>query len=282
MTVNITLDMVKELRERTGVGMAKCKEALVVGEGDMQKAIDHLRKTGISSAVKKAAREAKEGYIGVCESKDAVALVEMNAETDFVAGNEKFKEFLQNMANQAALSKPSSLDVFLEEIYAKDNSLTVDHYRNLLTQRFGENIVIKQVEVISKPANASFGVYSHMGGKLVTVVQIDGAKGEEQFAKDLAMHVAAADPEYLSVAEIPAEIIQREKEIAAGQIKGKPENIINKIVEGKLQAFYDEACFLDQKFIKDTSVSVSQYVEAYGKKIGKQLAIVRFWRWKIG
>jgi elongation factor Ts len=282
MVMKITPEMVKELRERTGVGMGKCKEALDHSQGDMEKAIDFLRKSGMASAVKKEGRETKEGVIGIGESADAVALVEVNSETDFVAQNDKFRQFVKDVASEVAETKPASLESFLAQKYRKDPSITIDQYRSLVIQSLGENIQVKRLQVLPKSDQTSVGLYSHMGGKIVTFVEIEGGEGMESLAKEIAMHVAAESPDYLKPEEVPSDVRAREDEIARSQVKGKPENIIDKIVEGKLKAFYDQVCLLGQKFVKDNSLTIAELVAKEGKRVGKPLAIRRFLRWRIG
>lgn len=282
MTTKITPDMVKELRERTGVGMGKCKEALDHSQGDMEKAIDFLRKSGMASAVKKEGRETKEGVIGIFEGSDALALIEVNSETDFVAQNDKFKQFVKDVAEEVAETKPASLEAFMAQTYRKDPSITIDQYRSLVIQGLGENIQIKRLQVLPKNKDTSVGFYSHMGGKIVTFVEIAGDAGIEALAKEIAMHVAAESPDYLKPEEVPADVRAREDEIARSQVKGKPENIVDKIVEGKLKAFYDQVCLLGQKFVKDNSLTIAELVEKEGKRIGKQIFVKRFLRWRIG
>jgi elongation factor Ts len=278
----VTAEMVKALRERTGVGMGKCKEALDQAEGDMERAIDILRKAGMASAVKKEGRETKEGMVGFFEGKDAIALVEVNAETDFVTQNEKFKQFVRDVAEQAADTKPASLDAFLNEKSRKDPTVTVDQYRALVIQSLGENIKIKRLEIFPKSSQVSWGLYSHMGGKIVTMVEMEGGSGQEALARDIAMHVAAESPDYLMPEEVPAAVKAREEEIARSQITGKPANIVDKIVEGKLKAFYDQVCLLGQKFVKDNTISIADLVVKEGKRLSKPLAIRRFVRWRVG
>ncbi len=282
MSEKVTAEMVKELREKTGVGMSKCKEALDQAGGDLQKAVDILRKAGMASGVKKEGRETKEGLIFAVEGKDAVALVEMNSETDFVAQTDKFKKFLSSLALCAVETKPSSLQELMSKPSKEDGSMTNEQYRNVLVQALGENIQCKRMEVIKKVPNTSYGIYFHMGGKLVTIVAMEGSLGEEGIAKEIAMHVAADSPDYLCAEEISSEVKVREEEIARSQVKGKPENVVEKIVAGKMKAFFDEVCLLSQKFIKDNTVSVQQHVESYGKKVGKPMVVTRFWRWKVG
>ncbi len=278
----VTAEMVKELRERTGVSMGKCKEALDIAGGDMEKAIDHLRKTGMASAVKKEGRETNEGMIGVAEGPHAVALVEVNAETDFVTQNEKFKQFVQEIAQQAADTKPASLDALLAEKYRKDPSITVDQHRALVMQSLGENIKVKRLTILPKTGDSSFGLYSHMGGKIVTLVELLGGPGQEAFGRDIAMHVAAEAPEFLNPEEVSAEVKAREEDIARSQMQGKPANIIEKIIEGKMRDFYKQVCLNNQMYVRDNAVSIAQLVEKEGKRLGKPLSIRRFLRWQVG
>jgi len=278
----ITADMIKELRERTGVGMGKCKEALVLAEGDMEKSIDILRKAGMASAAKKEGRETKEGLILTAEDKDHLVLAEANAETDFVVQNDRFKHFLHDCVKQALEGKVKSLNDLIQQPYYKDKSITIDQYRNLVIQSLGENIQLRRLEMISKHPNSSFGIYSHMGGKLVVVVEIAGAADQEAIAKEIAMHVAAENPEYLRAEEIPATVIAREEEIARSQVEGKPANVIEKIVAGKIKGYTDQFCLVNQKYVKDSSVTVQQFLDVCSKKVGKPLSVKCFWRWKVG
>jgi len=281
-SVKITPDMVKELRERTGVGMGKCKEALDLAQGDMEKAIDLLRKAGMASAVKKEGRETKEGMVVTAESKGNIALVEINAETDFVVQNDRFKQFAQDIAKEAAETKPASLEAFVQQKFSKDPSLTIDEYRAIVMQSLGENIRIRRLQLFPKSSNDSLAIYSHMGGKIVTLVEIEGGAGQEALARDIAMHIAAEAPDYLKPEEVPADIKAREEEIARGQVAGKPAAIMDKIVEGKLKAFYDQVCLLRQKYVKDNAITVENLVANEGKRLGMPLKVRRFVRWQIG
>ncbi len=278
----ITADMIKELRERTGVGMGKCKEALVLAEGDMEKAIDVLRKAGMASAVKKEGRETKEGLIVTAEDKHHLVLAEANAETDFVVHNDRFKHFLHDCVKQALESKAKSLAEFIQQPYYKDKSITIDQYRNLVIQALGENIQLRRLETITKHPDSSYGIYSHMGGKLVVIVELAGASDQEVIAKEIAMHIAAENPDYIRAEEVPAQALAREEEIARSQVEGKPANVIDKIVAGKVKAYLDQFCLINQKYIKDTSMTVQQFLESCSKKMGKPLSIKCFWRWKVG
>ena len=278
----ITPAMIKELRERTGVGMGKCKEALEEAKGDMELAIANLRKAGMASAVKKEGRETKEGMIGIAENGQSVGIVEANAETDFVVKNDRFKEFLNNIAQEVAKTNPPSLDAFLQQKYSKEPGLTIDQYRATMVQTIGENIQIRRILTLKKTADRSVGIYSHLGGKIVTVVEITGSGSEEAMAKDIAMHTAAAAPEYLSPEKVPQEIINNEKDIARAQIQGKPANIVDKIVEGKVNAYYDTNCLIRQKYIRDDTVTIADLVNKRAKETGKPLTVTNFIRWSVG
>jgi elongation factor Ts len=281
MTV-VTAAMIKDLRERTGIGMGKCKEALEEAKGDMDLAIANLRKSGMATAVKKEGRETKEGMIGTAESGNTVAIVEVNAETDFVAKNERFKQFLDHIAQEVAQTNPSSLDAFLQQKFSQDPHLTIDQYRATAVQTIGENIQIRRIKTLHKSDNRSVGVYSHLGGKIVTAVEIEGDGNQSDLARDIAMHTAAASPEYLSPEKVPQEIIEREKDIAKGQMQGKPANIIDKIVDGKVNAFYDASTLVRQKYIRDDSLSITDLVNKRSKEVGKPLEVVDFLRWGVG
>jgi elongation factor Ts len=270
--------MIKDLRDKTGVGIGKCKEALEQANGDMEEAISILRKAGIASAVKKEGRAANEGMIGSAETDKHVAIVEVNAETDFVVKNDRFQEFLKNIAAEIASTNPPSLEVFLKQKYSKEPSLTIDEYRASIVQAIGENIQIRRLKTFAKNAKRSVGVYSHLGGKILTVVEIEGSDAAEDLAKDVAMHVAAASPEYVKPEDVPAKVIENEKEIARSQLKGKPDNVAEKIVEGKITKYYDDVCLERQLYIKNDKLKVGDLV----KQHGRDLHISNFVRWSVG
>lgn len=277
----ISAAQIKDLRERTGVGMAKCKSALEEAKGDMDEAIAILRKAGMASAVKKQGREAKEGQVCFKETESLIAVAEVNAETDFVAKNERFQEFAKAVVEEVASSKPETVEGFMEQKYSKDPSITMDQYRSLIIQTIGENILVSRLAVWKKSAGHSVGIYSHMGGKILTLVELTG-EGQETLARDLAMHIAAASPEYRCPEDVPQDIIEREREIGRGQVQGKPANIIEKIVDGKVQAFFDTACFTRQKYVKETSKTIETVLSDASKASGKEITVVRFLRWMVG
>ncbi len=278
----ITAENIKELRERTGVGMGKCKQALEEVGGDMEKAIDYLRKMGMASAVKKEGRETKEGVVVCYEGSKALALLEVNSETDFVAQNDKFKAMVQGFAEDIANSMPASLEAFMKKPCAEDSAITNDDHRAIVMQSLGENIQVKRLKVVPKNSDHSYGIYSHMGGKILCVVELSGGADNGALAKDIAMHVAAESPEYLSAAEVPSDVKAREEDIARGQMQGKPENMMAKIVEGKLKAFYDQVCLNNQKYVKNNSLTITQLLQEESKKKGKEIAVQVFYRWNVG
>lgn len=282
MTIDISPSKIKEVRDRTGVGMGKCKEALEAVKGDVEEAIAWLRKQGMAAAVKKQGREAKEGVIVTAEDAHHIALVEVNAETDFVVNNDRFKAFAANMAQEALSEKPASLEAFMAAKNSKEKGLTNDEVRATVVQAIGENIQVRRVLVLAKDQTKSLGVYSHQGGKLITVVEIVGSPNVADLARDIAMHTAAATPDYVSPETVPAEIIEKEKEISRGQLAGKPAAMLDKIIEGKLNAFYDQICLIRQKFIRDDTITIADLVALKGKEQGKTLAVKSFIRWSVG
>ncbi|MCH9621868.1 MAG: Elongation factor Ts [Chlamydiia bacterium] len=281
--MSITPQMIKELRERTGVGMIKCKEALSESNGDIDEAISILRKAGVVSAAKKESREAKEGAIDFVENSEAVSVVQMNAETDFVVNNDKFRAFLHEMAEEVMAENSGDLESFMAKSYSKEAGKSVDEKRKELIAVLGENILISKIIYLKKSENSSYGIYSHMNGKIFTMVEIEGSDSEADFAREIAMHVAAEAPEYLSSDEVPADIKAQEEEIAKSRVPaGKPAEIVDKIVSGKMQAFYNGICLINQKYIKDSSTSVLDLVKARGKEVSKELKIKSFVRLQIG
>ncbi len=283
MNHEITAQLIMDLRRRTGVGMTKCKEALTEAKGDIEKAIHILRKKGVASAVKKESRETKEGVIGVGENESVVTLIEVNAETDSVIQNERFKEFLSNLCEEALSHRKNSVEDLLACKYTKQPLLSIDEYRAEIVHSLGENIQVKRILNVEKIKGQSIGVYSHMQGKIVAVVILSGAENEKALAREVAMHVAAEAPEFLNMAQVPEEVKKKEEEIARSQIqKNKPEAIIQKILKGKLNAFYEQSCLESQKFIKEPSLTIKEFIGQKGKDSAKKIEIVRFIRWQMG
>lgn len=263
----ITASMVKELREKTGAGMLDCKKALMETNGDMEKAIDYLREKGIASAAKKAGRIAAEGLVAVKAEGNKAVIVEVNSETDFVAKNEQFQTLVKNLADHILANTPANVEEALAQKFNGEDK-TVEEYINSSIATIGEKISLRRFAVVEKGDNAVFGTYLHMGGRIGVITVLEGTNDAE-LAKDIAMHVAAINPSYVSHEEVPSEELEREKEVLKQQAlnEGKPENIVAKIVEGRLGKFYERVCLLDQPFVKDGDQKVGKYVESKGASV---------------
>ena len=263
----ITAAQVKELRQKTGVGMMECKKALVENEGDLEKAILWLRERGLSRAAKKAGRTTAEGLVKILvadDSKSAV-LVELNCETDFVSKNDDFQNFANDVAALALSKKIDSVEALKAETM---NGATVADTLTGLVSTIGENLNLRRVSFLGSDNGVVAG-YSHMGGKIGAIVLLDGSTDESlvTLGKDVAMHAAAAAPKYLNSEEVDATELEQEKDIAKKKLleEGKPEALIEKILVGQMNKFYKEVCLLDQPFVKDGSISVSKLVANEGK-----------------
>ncbi|ETT85886.1 translation elongation factor Ts [Viridibacillus sp. FSL R5-0477] len=259
----VTAQMVKELREKTGAGMMDCKKALVQVDGDMDAAIDFLREKGLSSAAKKADRIAAEGTTFILEEGNEAVLVEVNAETDFVAKNEGFQVLVKELAAYLLATKPASVEVALES--TMENGLTVaDHISNAIA-KIGEKITLRRFEIATKTDADSFGPYLHMGGRIGVLTVVEGTT-DSSVAKDVAMHVAALNPKYITHDQISQEEIDHERKVLTEQAlnEGKPENIVAKMVEGRLRKYFEEICVLDQPFVKNPDQKVGDFVKAAG------------------
>ncbi|TYC48071.1 elongation factor Ts [Weissella muntiaci] len=271
----ITALQVKELREKTGVGMMDAKKALVETDGDMDKAIDVLREKGMAKAAKKADTVAAEGMTYVAVKDDFAAIIELNSQTDFVAGNAEFNELLHAVANAIVEFKPADVEAALALKVSADQTLNelIIH----TTQITGEKITLRRFQIIEKHAGQNFGAYSHMGGRISSIVLMDGA--DEATAKDIAMHIAAIAPQYISREEVPADVLSHEKEVQMNSedLAGKPENIKEKMVEGRLNKFLADISLVDQPFVKgDGKETVAHYVES------KNGSVVSFVRYEVG
>ncbi|AUJ29918.1 translation elongation factor Ts [Liquorilactobacillus hordei] len=269
----ISASQVKELRDKTGVGMMEAKKALVAVEGDMQKAIDFLREKGIAKAAKKSDRVAAEGLADVEVSGNVAAVVEVNAETDFVAQNAQFKELVKTIASKIAEAKPANVE---EALKISTDKGTVNDEIIEATQVIGEKITLRRFTLVEKTETQNFGSYLHMGGKIASLVLVEGA--DEATAKDVAMHVAAINPKYVDRTEVPAQELAHEKEVLTQEAlnEGKPEKIVEKMVEGRLNKFLAEISLTDQEFVKDPDQTVAKYVTSKGGKV------VSFTRYEVG
>ena len=268
----ITAELVKQLREKTGAGMMDCKKVLTETDGDMEKAAELLRERGIAKAAKKSGRVAAEGLVAayVSEDKKVGAVVEVNAETDFVAKNEEFKAFVADVAEIVTAENPADVEALLEVKY-KGTDKTV---REVLTDKIatiGENMSIRRFQRFESEGLVES--YIHGDGKIAVLVSF--AKGETVLAKDVCMQIAAAKPEYLNREAVPQEAVQKEMEILKAQAmnEGKPAEIAEKMVQGRIGKFYSEICLLDQEFVKDPSVKVGDLIKSQGAEM---VAFARF------
>ena len=264
------------LRQKTGAGVLDCKKALTETNGDMEKAVDYLREKGIAKAAKKASRIAAEGIVAAKIDGDTGVLVEVNCETDFVANGEKYREFVAGIADYVISNDVKDIDALVEA--KKDETIEA-------TATIGEKIAIRRfVKYVADGGIVES--YIHMGGKVGVLVEIDGCTCEKthELAHDVALQIAAAKPLYIEASEVPAEVLDHEKEILKAQAlnEGKPVAIIDRMVEGRVKKYYDEFCLLNQAFIKDPSITIEKLVANYGKEMGKTLKIKRFTRFEMG
>ena len=290
--MEVTAKMVKDLRDMTGAGMMDCKKALSATEGDMDKAVEFLREKGLAAAEKKAGRIAAEGMVGVNVSADGkiASIVEVNSETDFVAKNDKFRDFVAAVAAQAAKTSSTDIDAFLAEKWDLDASKTVKEELSSLIAVIGENMTIRRFEKVV--AESGFVCsYIHGGGRIGILVDLECTVNNEvvqEAAKNVAMQIAALSPKYVDQSEISSDFIAHEKEILKAQIMNdpsnskKPENIIEKMLEGRLNKELKEFCLIDQVYVKDSDLSVAQYIANVAKEVGAPIAIKRFVRFETG
>ncbi|QKS71407.1 elongation factor Ts [Paenalkalicoccus suaedae] len=271
----VTAQMVKELREKTGAGMMDCKKALSETNGDMEKAIDFLRENGIAKAAKKADRVAAEGLAAIVTEGNRSVIVEINSETDFVSKNENFVNMVQEVASHILNNNPASVEEALAQDFSGDASTLQDFINNQIA-KIGEKISLRRFEIVEVADNEVVGSYLHMGGRIGVLTVVEGV--EEQVAKDVSMHVAAINPKYVSRDEVSAEETDREREVLKQQAlkEGKPENIVEKMVEGRLSKYFGEICLNEQPFVKDSDQTVGKYVQSKGGTVKK------FFRFEVG
>ncbi|SEP57967.1 translation elongation factor Ts [Piscibacillus halophilus] len=263
----VTAQMVKELREKTGAGMMDCKKALTETDGDLDKAVEYLREKGMAKAAKKADRVAAEGSTHIVSEGNTAVIIEVNSETDFVAKNEQFKNLLEDLAQHLLKFKPATVEEAMEQKLHGEGD-TLEHYIKSAIAKIGEKISLRRFEIVEKDDNSAFGQYLHMGGRIGVLTLLEGTT-DESVAKDVAMHVAAVNPRYVSREEVPEEEVNKEREVLKQQAlnEGKPENIVEKMVEGRLRKFFEEICLLDQEFVKDPDQKVRKFVEASGATV---------------
>ena len=264
----ITASMVKDLREKTGVGMMDCKKALTETDGDMEKAIEYLREKGISKAAKKSSRIAAEGLVlaYVSEDNKIGAAIEVNSETDFVAKNEEFRTFVQALAKQVAINNPADVEALLNEEYIEEAGKKVSEVLTDKVAKIGENMNIRRF-VRFETTDGLVESYIHGNGKIAVLVNMKNADNE--LAKDICMQVAAARPEFIDEASVPEERLAKEMEILKAQAmnEGKPEAIAEKVVQGRIGKFYSEICLVDQEFVKNPDMKISDLLKSKNAEI---------------
>ena len=264
----ISASMVKDLREKTGAGMMDCKKALTETNGDMEKAIEYLREKGITKAAKKSSRIAAEGLVlaYVSEDNKIGAAVEVNSETDFVAKNDEFRTFVQALAKQVALNNPADVEALLNEEYIEEAGKKVSEVLTDKVAKIGENMNIRRF-VRFETTDGLVESYIHGNGKIAVLVNMKNA--DTELAKDICMQVAAARPEFLDEASVPAERLAKEMEILKAQAmnEGKPEAIAEKVVQGRIGKFYSEICLVDQEFVKNPDMKISELLKTKNAEI---------------
>jgi elongation factor Ts len=284
---NITATMVKDLRDKTGAGMMDCKSALAETNGDMDQAIDWLRKKGLSKAAKKAGRVAAEGLVGVALGTGTGALVEVNAETDFVARNDQFKDFVKSAA-QLGLEADGDVEKLLNKKMGND---TVDATLKELVAKIGENMSVRRATALSvNPGVVASYVHNASGpelGKIGVLVALKSSGNADKLmalGKQIAMHIAAANPLALTSAHLSKEVIEHERSIQAdiARQSGKPENVIEKMLEGRMRKFYEESVLMNQVFVIDGETPVAKVVEKVSKEIGAPIEVEGFVRYQVG
>ena len=301
--MEINAQMVKALRDKTGIGFNKCREALTSCEGDVDKAVEFLRKKGLETAAKKSSRDAKDGLVRIAvNAKNTTgAILEVNCESDFVARTEAFQGYTETLIKQLLESNDmgsvttqesdNKIGAFLESKYSGDESHTVESMLKATIAQIGENMLMRRLARFDLSGQAGYvGSYSHMGGKIGVLVELHCGKPEtggnadlHQLAKDLCMQVAASNPICLSRDDMPADAVGKEREIYREQVKGKPDNVIDKIVEGKLnKLFYADKCLLEQPFVKEPKTKVKALVDEKSKALGDEIKVVRFARYELG
>ncbi len=282
----ITAAMVKELREMTGVGMMDCKKALTETDGDMEKAVEMLREKGLAASAKKAGRIASEGMVEIHLSEDnkSGAIVEVNSETDFVAKNQVFRDYVAAVAKQASETSAKDMDAFFEEKWAVDPQYTVKEALSQQVAVIGENLNIRRFEKYEKAQAGKLVSYVHGGGRIGVLIELACEKECDELVelgKNVAMQIAALKPQFITEKDVPADFIEKETEILTAQAKNdpknanKPDNIIAKMIEGRLKKELKEFCLVDQPYVKDGDLTVQKYIDSVAKEIGADIQIVR-------
>ncbi len=289
----ITAGMVKELRELTGVGMLDCKKALMEVDGDMDKAVEYLREKGLAASAKKAGRIAAEGiaYVAISEDNKTGVIVEVNSETDFVAKNPVFQEYVAQVAEHIMTSNAADTEALLAETWKFDTTVTVAEALSQKVAVIGENLSIRRFEKFVKETPGALVSYVHGGGRIGVMIELaceNEAEALVELGKNISMQVAALNPKFVAVENVPAEFIAHEKEILTKQAMedpknaSKPENIIAKMIEGRLNKELKEFCLVEQPYVKDTDMTVKKYIETVAKEVGAPIAIKNLVRFETG
>ena len=289
----VTAAMIKELRELTGVGMSACKNALVETDGNIEEAIEYLRKQGLANAAKKAGRIAAEGlsYAYIADDNSVGVVVEVNSETDFVAKNDLFKEFVDNVAKQASKSDAKNMDEFFAEKWLADESKTVKDELVEKISVIGENLNIRRFEKIVNTGNSYLVSYIHAGGKIAVLVELGTSSKDAAVltaGKNVAMQIASMSPRFVATENVPEDYIAHEKEVLLEQAKNdpknanKPENILEKMLIGRLNKEMKEVCLLEQEYVLGDKISVGQYMKEVSKEVGTDVTVKSFIRFETG
>ena len=262
MAVNAA--MVKELRERSGAGMMECKKALVAVDGDMDAAIEHLRKAGLAQADKKAGRVAADGKVMLAQNDSAAVLVEVNCETDFVGKDDNFTGYAQSVADQALGAETDDVGALMSQPHP--NGGTFEEARQALVTKVGENVQVRRISRMTTAEGGVIGAYLH-GGRIGVLVRMTG--GSQELARDIAMHIAAMNPAYLDADSVPEDVVAKEREILRAQAKdsGKPPEIIEKMVDGRLRKYFAETTLLGQPYVKDSDHSVGKFLKQQNAEV---------------
>lgn len=289
----ITAAMVKELREMTGVGMMDCKKALAETDGNMEKAVELLREKGLAASAKKAGRIASEGMVEIYLSDDnkVGAIVEVNSETDFVAKNQVFRDYVAAVAKQASETSAKDMDAFFAEKWSAAPQYTVKEALSQQVAVIGENLNIRRFEKYEKAQAGKLVAYVHGGGRIGVLIELACEKECDalvEMGKNIAMQIAALKPQFITEKDVPAEFIEKETEILTAQAKNdpknasKPDNIIAKMIEGRLKKEMKEFCLVDQPYVKDGDLTVQKYIDSVAKEIGAGIQITRYVRFETG
>lgn len=270
----ITAKMVKELRDKTGAGMMDCKKALEETNGNIEEAVDYLRTTGSAEAAKKSGRIAAEGSAYIVTDDNAAVILEVNCETDFVTKNDQFKQLLADLGQHILTEKPKDVEAVLQQDL---NGETVEAHINSFIATIGEKISLRRFALVNKEDSEAFGAYLHMDGRIGALTILEKTDDTE-LARDIAMHVAAINPSYVSRDEVPEDEVNREREVLKTQAleEGKPEHIVEKMVEGRLSKFFEDICLLDQSYVKDPDSTVNKFVAS------KDSTVKSFIRYEVG